>query len=114
MSDEGEDGDGFGAEVLVPVSLRGYKQSWLVTDLVAGATLAAVAVRTAHRRVGRNRRSSRWRGRRRRSTGRLPTDRAAPGNHQSDPGLIIFRYDFDLFYAQAVSVATVIASRARK
>jgi high affinity sulfate transporter 1 len=29
---------------LVPVSLRGYKRSWLVTDLVAGATLSAVAI----------------------------------------------------------------------
>ena len=28
----------------VPVSLRGYKRSWLVTDLVAGATLSAVAI----------------------------------------------------------------------
>ena len=29
---------------LVPASLRGYKRSWLVTDVVAGATLAAVAI----------------------------------------------------------------------
>lgn len=28
----------------VPVSLRGYKRSWLVTDLLAGATLSAVAI----------------------------------------------------------------------
>jgi high affinity sulfate transporter 1 len=28
----------------VPVSLRAYKRSWLVTDLVAGATLSAVAI----------------------------------------------------------------------
>lgn len=28
----------------VPVSLRSYKPSWLVTDLVAGATLSAVAI----------------------------------------------------------------------
>ena len=28
----------------VPVSLRGYQRSWLVTDLVAGATLSAVAI----------------------------------------------------------------------
>lgn len=28
----------------VPVSMRGYKRSWLVTDLVAGATLCAVAI----------------------------------------------------------------------
>lgn len=28
----------------VPVSLRTYKRSWLVTDLVAGATLSAVAI----------------------------------------------------------------------
>jgi len=28
----------------MPVSLRGYKRSWLVTDLVAGATLSAVAI----------------------------------------------------------------------
>jgi high affinity sulfate transporter 1 len=29
---------------LVPVSLRAYQRSWLVTDLVAGATLSAVAI----------------------------------------------------------------------
>src|SRR3954451_18415985 len=29
---------------LVPVWLHGYKRAWLVTDLVAGATLAAVAI----------------------------------------------------------------------
>ncbi|HSN12558.1 MAG TPA: SulP family inorganic anion transporter, partial [Propionibacteriaceae bacterium] len=29
---------------LVPVALRGYQRSWLATDLVAGATLAAVAI----------------------------------------------------------------------
>ncbi len=29
---------------LVPESLRGYQRSWLTTDLVAGATLAAVAI----------------------------------------------------------------------
>ncbi|MGV8964781.1 MAG: SulP family inorganic anion transporter [Cellulomonas sp.] len=29
---------------LVPVSLRSYRRSWLVTDLVAGATLSAVAI----------------------------------------------------------------------
>jgi len=28
----------------VPVSLRGYQRSWLMTDLVAGATLSAVAI----------------------------------------------------------------------
>jgi high affinity sulfate transporter 1 len=28
----------------MPVSLRGYKRAWLVTDVVAGATLAAVAI----------------------------------------------------------------------
>ncbi len=31
-------------ESLIPVSLRGYQRSWLTTDLVAGATLAAVAI----------------------------------------------------------------------
>jgi len=30
--------------VLVPAALRGYQRSWLSTDLVAGATLAAVAI----------------------------------------------------------------------
>lgn len=29
---------------LVPMALRGYQRSWLTTDLVAGATLAAVAI----------------------------------------------------------------------
>jgi high affinity sulfate transporter 1 len=29
---------------LTPVALRGYQRSWLTTDLVAGATLAAVAI----------------------------------------------------------------------
>src|SRR5687767_2821322 len=29
---------------LVPVWLRGYKRAWLVPDLVAGATLSAVAI----------------------------------------------------------------------
>jgi high affinity sulfate transporter 1 len=29
---------------LVPVALRGYRRSWLTTDVVAGATLAAVAI----------------------------------------------------------------------
>ncbi|MEP7036482.1 MAG: SulP family inorganic anion transporter [Dermatophilaceae bacterium] len=29
---------------LIPVSLRNYRRSWLVTDLVAGATLSAVAI----------------------------------------------------------------------
>jgi len=29
---------------VVPVALRGYRRSWLTTDLVAGATLAAVAI----------------------------------------------------------------------
>ena len=29
---------------VMPVSLRGYKRSWLATDLVAGVTLAAVAI----------------------------------------------------------------------
>ena len=28
----------------IPVSLRGYRRSWLTSDLVAGATLAAVAI----------------------------------------------------------------------
>ena len=28
----------------VPISLRGYKRAWLVSDVVAGATLAAVAI----------------------------------------------------------------------
>jgi high affinity sulfate transporter 1 len=31
-------------KALTPVSLRGYKAAWLVPDLVAGATLAAVAI----------------------------------------------------------------------
>ena len=29
---------------LTPVALRGYRQSWLVPDIVAGATLAAIAI----------------------------------------------------------------------
>jgi len=29
---------------LVPTSLRGYQKSWLRTDLIAGVTLAAVAI----------------------------------------------------------------------
>ncbi|MEI6230381.1 MAG: hypothetical protein WCP81_06580 [Actinomycetes bacterium] len=29
---------------MIPASLRGYQRSWLTTDLVAGATLAAVAI----------------------------------------------------------------------
>ena len=28
----------------IPVALRGYNRSWLSTDIVAGATLAAVAI----------------------------------------------------------------------
>jgi MFS superfamily sulfate permease-like transporter len=32
------------ARGLVPVWLRGYKRAWLVPDLVAGATLSAVAI----------------------------------------------------------------------
>ena len=32
------------AKSLVPVSLRGYQRSWLTGDIVAGATLAAVAI----------------------------------------------------------------------
>jgi high affinity sulfate transporter 1 len=32
------------AKGLVPVSLRGYRRSWLVTDVVAGVTLSAVAI----------------------------------------------------------------------
>ena len=31
-------------DALIPASLRGYQRSWLTTDLVAGATLAAVAI----------------------------------------------------------------------
>ena len=31
-------------DMLVPVALRGYRRSWLPTDLIAGATLAAVAI----------------------------------------------------------------------
>ena len=29
---------------LIPVGLRGYQRSWLSTDIVAGVTLAAVAI----------------------------------------------------------------------
>lgn len=29
---------------LIPVTLRGYKRSWLRSDLIAGVTLAAVAI----------------------------------------------------------------------
>src|SRR3954454_6403247 len=29
---------------MVPVALRGYQREWLVTDIVAGGTLAAVAI----------------------------------------------------------------------
>ena len=29
---------------LIPVSLQGYKRAWLSTDVIAGATLAAVAI----------------------------------------------------------------------
>ena len=28
----------------IPVSLRGYRRAWLSTDVVAGVTLAAVAI----------------------------------------------------------------------
>jgi hypothetical protein len=28
----------------MPLSLRGYQRSWLVTDIVAGVTLSAVAI----------------------------------------------------------------------
>ena len=31
-------------KALMPISLRGYKRQWLVTDMIAGATLAAVAI----------------------------------------------------------------------
>jgi MFS superfamily sulfate permease-like transporter len=29
---------------VTPASLRGYRRSWLATDVIAGATLAAVAI----------------------------------------------------------------------
>ena len=32
------------AQRFMPISLRGYKRAWLVSDVVAGATLAAVAI----------------------------------------------------------------------
>src|SRR6187401_1948930 len=32
------------AQRFVPISLHGYKRAWLVSDVVAGATLAAVAI----------------------------------------------------------------------
>jgi len=32
------------AKRFVPISLRGYRRAWLVPDVVAGATLAAVAI----------------------------------------------------------------------
>ena len=32
------------ARGVVPVWLRGYQRAWLVPDLVAGATLSAVAI----------------------------------------------------------------------
>ena len=32
------------ASRMVPVALRGYQREWLVTDIVAGGTLAAVAI----------------------------------------------------------------------
>jgi len=34
----------FSRESLIPVALRGYQRTWLSTDLIAGATLAAVAI----------------------------------------------------------------------
>src|SRR6478752_3505531 len=32
------------AQRFMPISLRGYKRAWLISDVVAGATLAAVAI----------------------------------------------------------------------
>ena len=82
---------------LVPPGLRGYRTSWLRTDVVAGLTLAAVAIPetmgytsiagvpvvTGLYTVSK------------------PTYTSAKPGAQSAPGLLVFRYDADLFYANA-------------
>jgi MFS superfamily sulfate permease-like transporter len=97
---------------LLPRSLRGYRRPWLAVDIVAGVTVAAVAIGVGVEQgivlaivlsiieiirraygpadfvVGVD------------DAGRRTFTAAEPGA-QSAPGLVVFRYDEELFYANA-------------